>query len=194
MALASWRKGIRALGATVGLLGTASLRAQANPFDPVTPDRTVPGVVCYHHARYIVVEREGRDVGSDLFVRPGQSRRCDADSLPGDYVWRNRDADYFLGLRGDLLFIDRGTGPDARTFLVINLRTRRQLVQMDYVGDVIAGPDSLTVGVWQGYTLTKPAPGCPATEMIPGVDSLVWLNVRSGVAQSAKRARCAERQ
>jgi len=178
----------------VVLLGTASLSAQANPFDPVTPDRTVPGVVCYHHARYIVVERGVMDVGSDLFVHPAQSRRCDADSLPGDYVWRNRDADYFLGLRGELLFIDRGTGPDARTFLVIDLRTRRQLVQMDYVGDVIAGPDSSTVGVWQGYTLAKPAPGCPATAMIPGVDSLVWLDVRSGVAKSAKRVRCAERQ
>jgi hypothetical protein len=176
------------------LVGTAPLLGQANPFDRVTPDRPAPGVVCYHHAQYIVVERRVMEVGSDLFVRPAQSRRCDADSLPGDYVWRNQDADYFLGVRGELLFIDRGTGPDARTFLVVNLRTRRQLVQMDYVGSVIAGPDSLTVGIWQGYTLTKPAAGCPATEMIPGVDSLFWLDVRSGVARFAKQTRCAERQ
>ena len=176
------------------LLGRGPLSAQADPFDRVTTDSIAAGVVCYHHARYIVVERRVMEVGSDLFVRLASSRRCDADSLPADFVWRNRDADYFLGLRGDMLLIDRGTGPDVRTLVVVNLRSRRELSTMSYVGSVVAGLDSFTVGVWQAYTLTKPASDCPTTEMIPGVDSLVWLDPRSGVARFAKRTRCAERQ
>jgi hypothetical protein len=172
---------------------TPHLHAQRPPFDSVVAEKG-PGMVCYHHSRYIVVQRAAAEVGSDLFVRSARSARCDPDSLPGDFVWRNRDADYFLGLRGDLLFIDGGTGPDLRSLLVIDLRTRRRLLETDYVGDVIAGPDSFTLGIWRGYELAKPAPICPKTELIPGVDSLIWVDLRTGVTRFANQTRCAERQ
>src|SRR6266702_3560890 len=151
------------------ILGPVRLRAQGEAFDAVTADKT-DRVVCYHHARYIVVQRRGKEVGSDLFVRPAASGRCEPDSLPGDFVWRNKDAEYFLGLRGDVLFIDSGTGTD-------------------YVGTPIAVPDSFTIGVWRGSELPKLAPGCPDTGMIPGIDSLFWIDLRSGVLRFAKRTR-----
>jgi hypothetical protein len=172
---------------------THRLQAQESPFDLVEVTKSA-GSVCYRHARYIVVQRAAKEVGSDLFVRPVSSGRCDSDSLPGDFVWRNRDADYFLGLRGHLLFIDSGTGPDFRGLLMIDVRTRRRVLETDYVGDVVTGPDSLTVGVWHGYELAKPAPGCTKTEMIPGVDSLFWVDLRSGATRFAHQTRCAERQ
>ena len=170
------------------------LHAQASPFDPITRDTVGRGISCYHHARYIVVERPVAEVGSDLFIRPARSHRCAADSLPGDIVLRNHDAEYFLGLRGDLLFIDNGTGPDFRGLILVDLRTQRRLLQTDYVGDVVSGPDAFTVGVWHGYELTQPAAGCPKTDMIPGVDSLFWIDLRSGSTRFAQRTRCAERQ
>ena len=180
-----------AAGLTLQAIG---LQAQARPFDPVRPDTVGPGVICYRHARHIVVARRVMEVGSDLFIRPARSGRCDADSLSGDIVLRNHDAEYFLGLRGDLLFIDSGTGPDFRGLIVVDLRTQRRLLQTDYVGDVISGPDTFTVGVWHGYELTQPAPGCSKTDMIPGVDSLFWVDLRSGKMRFAQRTRCAERQ
>jgi len=175
-------------------LQAIGLQAQASPFDPVRPDTVGPGVICYRHARHVVIARRVMEVGSDLFIRPARSGRCDADSLPGDIVLRNRDAEYFLGLRGDLLFIDSGTGPDFRGLIVVDLRTQRRLLQTDYVGDVVSGPDAFTVGVWHGYELTEPAPGCSKTDMIPGVDSLFWVDLRSGKMRFAQRTRCAERQ
>src|ERR1041385_568158 len=175
-------------------LWAIGLEAQASPFDPVTRDTMRPGVICYHHIRYIVVARRVMEVGSDLFIRPARSGRCDADSLPGDIVLRNHDAEYFLGLRGDLLFIDSGTGPDFRGLIIVDLRTQRRLLQTDYVRDVIPGPDAFTVGVWHGYELTQLAPGCPKTDMIPGVDSLFWVDLRSGSMRFAQRTRCAARQ
>ena len=181
---------LAAFGALI--LGPVRLRAQGGAFDAVTADKT-DRVVCYHHARYIVVQRRGKEVGSDLFVRPATSGRCEPDSLPGDFVWRNKDAEYFLGLRGDVLFIDSGTGPDFRGLIVINLRTRRQLLHTDYVGTPIAGPDSFTIGVWRGSELPKLAPGCPDTGMIPGIDSLFWIDLRSGVLRFGNRTRCAGR-
>ena len=175
-------------------LKAISVHAQASPFDPVTRDTVGRGITWYHHVRYIVVERPVMEVGSDLFIRPARSHRCDADSLPGDIVLRNQDAEYFLGLRGDLLFIDSGTGPDSRGLILMDLRTQRRLLQTDYVGDVVSGPDAFTVGVWHGYELTQPAGGCSKTDMIPGVDSLFWIDLRSGGTRFAGRTRCAERQ
>jgi len=179
--------------AVVLLSGISDLQGQTTPFDSVTATRT-QGAVCYHHALYIVVERAQQEVGSDLFVRPASSGRCDANLLPGDFVWRNREAEYFLGLRGHVLFIDSGTGPDLRGVIVIDLRSRRRLLETTYVGDIVAGPDSFTVGLWQGSELAKPAPGCPRTQMIPGIDSLFWLDLRNGRLAFGKQTRCAERQ
>jgi len=181
------------LSASVALIPRpGNLSAQVGAFDPVRADKT-DRVVCYHHRRYIVVQRRATEVGSDLFVRPAASGRCEPDSLPGDFVWRNKDAEYFLGLRGDVLFIDSGTGPDYRGLIVIDLRTRRHLLHTDYVGTPIAGPDSFTIGVWRGSELPKLAPGCPDTGMLPGIDSLFWIDLRSGVLRFAKRTRCAGR-
>src|SRR5207247_11060719 len=125
-----------------------------------------------------VVARRVMEVGSDLFIRPARSVRCDADSLPGDIVLRNRDAEYFLGLRGDVLFIDSGTGPDFRGLIVVDLRTQRRLLQTDYVGDVISGPDTFTVGVWYGYGVTARAAGGYDPDMSAGVGSVRWVAPR----------------
>jgi len=41
----------------------------------------------------------------------------------------------------------------------------------------MAGPDAFTVGIWHAYTLTKPASGCPTTDMIPVLIAF-WLDLR----------------
>ena len=42
--------------------------------------------------------------------------------------------------------------------------------------------------------LAPTAAGCPKTGMIPGVDSLFWIDLRSGSTKFAQRTRRAERQ
>jgi hypothetical protein len=166
-------------------------------FDPVEVDSSnVPGARCYMSARHIVVERQRKErVGSDFFVRPRESGRCEADSLPGDYVLRDEWAAYFSGLAGDVLFIDSGTGPDIRYLILVDLAARRRLTELSYV-DLVAGPDSTVVGLWDGYELEEPLPDCPAPPggLVPGVDSLFFLDVRSGQTRFGGRTRCAQRQ
>ena len=166
-------------------------------FDPIEVDSSnVPGARCYLGSRYIVVERERRrSLGSDFFVRPRESSRCEADSLPGDYVLRDEWAAYFSGLHGDVLFIDSGTGPDIRYLILVDVAARRRLTELSYV-DLAPGPDSLSVGVWVGFELEEPAPGCPAPVggLLPGIDSLFFLDVRSGQTRFSGRTRCAQRQ
>lgn len=166
-------------------------------FDAVEVDSgNVAGAKCYMSDRYIVVERPRKErLGSDFFVRPRESSRCEADSLPGDHVLRDEWAGYFSALHGDVLFIDSGTGPDIRYLILVDLATRRRLTELSYV-DLVPGPDSVSVGVWDGYELEEPAPGCttPPGGLIPGVDSLFFVDVRSGQKRYGGRTRCAQRQ
>lgn len=166
-------------------------------FDPVEVDSgSVAGATCYMSDRYIVVERERKNrLGSDLFVRPRESSRCEADPLPGDYVLQEEWAAYFLALHGDVLFLDSGTGPDIRYLILVDMARRRRLTELSYV-EVIPGPDSLSVGIWNGYELAEPAPGCAAPRggLIPGVDSLFFVDIRSGQKRFGGRTRCAHRQ
>jgi hypothetical protein len=166
-------------------------------FDAIEVDSgAVAGATCYRSARYIVVERQKPDrVGSDFFVRPRDTNRCDADSLPGDYVLQDEWAAYYSGLQGDVLLLDSGTGPDLRTLILFDLRSRTRLAELSYV-ELVPGPEPGSVGLWDGFTLDEPPPGCtmPMGGLMPGVDSLFVVDVRSGRTSFGGRTRCAQRQ
>ena len=171
--------------------------AGAFSFDPIEVDSSnVPAAMCYMSARYIVVERqEEKAVGSDFFIRPRETGRCDPDSLQGDFVLRDEWAAYFSALHGDVLLLDSGTGPDLRTLLIFDVAARQRLAELSYV-ELIPGPDSTVVGLWEGFYLDEPFPGCamPPGGLIPGVDSLFFVDLRSGRKGFGGRTRCAQRQ
>jgi hypothetical protein len=189
-------------GLLAGCLAAASAPAQEHQtrgpvFEPVRVEAAIErSVRCYVHERYIVVERElDGALGADLFVRSRATNRCDADSLPGDLVLRNEWAEYSAGIKADHLFIDSGTGPDLRQVIVVDLRTRERVLQRSYV-DLESGKDSATVGIWDGFYVEEPLPGCPTPSggLQPGVDSLYVFDLTAGSIRFANRIRCASRQ
>ena len=164
-------------------------------FDKVSSQTLASHVQCHVHPRWIVVEKPLReDLASDFFLRPASSKRCDVDSLAGDFVLRNQWAAYFCGIREDVLFLDRGTGPDERLLILYDLEARKKMTEIRYTpdGGVIRGRDSLTLGVWVPADMRATVPKCPPREdgMTLGVDSLFWLNVRTGQTRFACRTRC----
>lgn len=175
---------------------TGELRASP-PFDSVraVSHSSDPQVTCQVHARRnVVVHAVEGDPGSTLFVRGLGNRRCDAVSLAGDFVWRNRrEADYFLGLRGDVLLIDNGTGAENRLLILIDLRTEQQLVELAY-NEVDRVRDERSVRVWRGYSLERPLPGCDAPPGAAGVDSLFAVDLSNGEVRFAGRTRCGIRE
>ncbi len=188
------RQLIPVIGALAVIANPSSGSAQQPLFDSAAV-RHDGSAMCHLYASYTVIVRERQDaLGSDIFVRPPAQASCAADSLPGDYVFRNEWAEYFLGLRGDYLVLDSGTGPDLRGLIIIDLRTRRRVFQGSYVELEIA-PSPELLGVWQGYELETPRAGCQTTPgLVPGVDSLVWLDLRTGRTRFAGQVRCAQRQ
>jgi len=194
---------LRALPALAALLLAAAVcEAQEPgpssrfPFDRVEVDTTAADAVCYWTDRHIVVEhRPSEQVDADFFVRSRAAGSCAADSLPGDYVLRGEWAAYFAALSGNVLLLDSGTGPDIRYLILIDVGARQRLAELPYV-DLEPGPDSTLIGLWNGYELENPLPGCPAPPggLLPGVDSLFFLDIRTGRKRFAGRTRCAQRQ
>jgi hypothetical protein len=181
----------------VPVAGAQQPQEEGFAFDPIEVDsRDLGGVRCYKSPRHIVVERNrSGQVGTDLLVRSRQAETCEADSLPGDFVIRDEWAAYFSAIQGDLLLLDSGTGPDVRGLIIFDVVDRRRIAEISYV-DLAPGPDSASIGVWDGAALDEPAPGCPSPPggLLPGVDSLHYVNLRTGEARFAGQTRCAQRQ
>lgn len=172
------------------------LRA-APPFDSVRA--VIPPadslVTCHVHARRNVVVRavEG-ETGTDMFVRAPGNRRCDAASLPGDYLWLGEGrAREFLGLRGDLLVVDQGMATEARRLVLLDLRTQRQLAAFEYL-QIDPERDDVTLRIWRAYALDRPRPGCDAPPGAAGVDSLFTVDLSNAAVRYAGRTRCAVRE
>lgn len=184
----------------LGFLATPARAQEASPrdfaFDSVAVTESRGGITCYRGSRHIVVQRPlSGGLDSDFFVRPSESDRCDADSLAGDVVLRDEWAAYFSGMRDDVLFVDSGTGPDVRYLILFDMQTGRRIAELPYV-ETAAGRDSSSVGVWEPSELEETLSGCkaPTGGLLPGVDSLFYVNIRSGERRFSGRTRCAVRQ
>lgn len=154
------------------------------------------GTTCYTGERYIVVQKPTPDqVDSQFFIRSAAKGRCDADSLSGDIVLRDEWAAYFSGIRSNVLILDSGTGPDIRDLILVDMKSGRHIADLPYVGTA-GGPDSVTLGVWEPTQLDELLPGCspPQGGLLPGVDSLFYVDVRTGNRRFASQTRCAVRQ
>lgn len=90
---------------------------------------------CLASPQFQVVYREKAvDVGSDILVQrlDGKPRKCAFDRKDGDYrVGGPDDANYVLGLSGNVLVLDQGTGPD-RTLALYDLDARKVVLSQDY--------------------------------------------------------------
>ena len=191
---------------SLGLLAAVSIDARSQAPEPPATEFALDsvgiqvvgdyGTACYTGRKYIVVQKSiPDDVDSDFFIRPAETGRCDADSLSGDIVLRNEWAAYFSGMRGDVLLLDSGTGPDIRDLVLVDMKDGHHIAVVPYK-ETAGGPDSVSLGVWEPSELERPMPGCEAPKggLLPGVDSLFFVDIRNGNQRFGGQIRCASRQ
>jgi hypothetical protein len=172
-----------------------SLLIPGASFDVATIDTIARGVICYTYPKYVAVGREVEEVGSDIIVRRRASspataaNACGADSVTGDFVIRNHDAEYFTGIAGHWLILDSGTG-NVRTVIIYDVDSRKQLAS--FPGAIGGWRDSTTLLVWLGSGEGSRAL-CPsvAKELYVYVDDLMVLGLPSGQMRATGRRRCA---
>jgi hypothetical protein len=165
--------------------------------DPVVrSDTLAPGVICYTLARYLVIQKPAPhdDVGSDVIVRPRTpAAACGADSIAGDFVRRNEEAEYFLAMRGDRLFLDSGTG-NLRAVLIYDVPAAKKTTE--FTGEIAGWRDSTTLLAWIAGGDSLAHARCPKVPEGLGVvaDSLVAIDLRTNAHVPLNRWRCDARE
>jgi hypothetical protein len=163
------------------------------PLDTLVSGRTE----CYGYPRYFVAARPlEEEVGSDVLVRRlaagargAPAAGCAFDSIAGDYVVRNHWAEYFEGLRGDLLFLYSGTGPQG-SVVVHDIAGRRELIEIE-TDQLVSWRDSVTLVLWLRRD-TVPHSRCPEVPegLLAGMDSLMALDLGTLHLTALGPARC----
>ena len=107
--------------------------------------------ICHDEGRYRVIARPTDSVGTDFLVKPVVRGRsipaCKYFPRAGDLEIRNENAEYFLGLQGDILILDSGTAPEPRGLVLWNLATRKKVYTGSYSQPVKI--DATGMSFWQ---------------------------------------------
>lgn len=92
--------------------------------------------ICHDTSDYRVIEAPTENVGTHFLIKyktvTSPDPECRYVVADGDFELRNEDAEYFLGLTGDLLILDSGTGPEPRGLIIWNLHTRTKVYSGRY--------------------------------------------------------------
>ena len=136
---------------------------------------------CHDEGRYRVIARPTDSVGTDFLVKQlvrGRSvPACKYLPRAGDLEIRNENAEYFLGVQGDILILDSGTAPEPRGLVLWNLATRQKVYTGSYSQPVKIDADGMSF--WQESGPATDA-NCPqaATWRAQGLGAALESEVR----------------
>lgn len=81
--------------------------------------------------RIVMVAPGAEEVGTHFLIQrmspETAAAPCSYAPQSGDFEIRNEDAEYFLGLHGDRLILDSGTGPEPRGLIIWDLQQRAKV-------------------------------------------------------------------
>lgn len=160
-------------------------------------------VSCIDYEKYFVVTRELRnEVGSDTLVKfksaPDERVACEYSVRSQDLEIKNEFAENFMGLHGDLLFLDSSTGPGTSGMTIYSLLTRKKAFETSYLGPINLSGDNLTL--WQVEKEYVTNAECPDAEKItqqglnPTVQRKRILNLQTFTFSDTTDTRCGTEQ
>ncbi len=151
---------------------------------------------CLRYKTITVVTQKDEDApGDQILIKTGDDAACSWDSAAG-WETDSGEASYFLGKWKNLIFIDRGTGPDGRDVLIFDLESKHQVFAANYSEPLEISSKKLTY--WQGANTLATKDNCDDFEdaekngLTPQIQKLmsVDLTAVTPVAQSSKKTRC----
>jgi hypothetical protein len=170
--------------------------------DPGRPQQSGE-VSCIDYEKYFVVSRElHNEVGSDTLVKfksaPDERVACEYSVRSQDLEIKNEFAESFMGLHGDLLFLDSSTGPGTSGMTIYSLLTKKKVFETSYLGPIKLSGDKLTLWQVEKEYVTKAE--CPDAEKItqqgldPTVERKRVLNLQTFVFSDTTETRCGTEQ
>jgi len=156
--------------------------------------------VCHESPGYLIVEGSTGEVGTNFLVKyrskKNQSVACEYVAKSGDFEIRNEWAEYFLGLQGDLLILDSGTGPDPRGLLIWDLKKQKKVYTGTY-SEAKIEPGYMEFWVETGGATDENCPEAKewrAGGLGAGIETWVRLNLSDFSVIKSSQTRCSPRQ
>lgn len=151
---------------------------------------------CLRYKTITVITQKDEDApGDHVLIKSGDDASCSWDSAAG-WETDSGEASYFIGKWKNLIFIDRGTGPDGRDVLIFDLDSKHQVFAANYSEPLEISSKKLTY--WQGANTLATKDNCDEFEeaekngLTPQIQKLmsVDLTAATPVALSGKKTRC----
>jgi hypothetical protein len=91
-------------------------------------------IQCHDSPRYLVVARDLRGAaGTDFLIKykshADEGLPCEYRVEEGDFEIKNEWAEYFMGLKNDLLFLDSTTGPGPSGLTIWDMKKRKKVFE-----------------------------------------------------------------
>ena len=157
--------------------------------------------VCYESSDYLIVEGSTGEVGTHFLVKykskENQLLVCEYKPQADDLEIRNEWAEYFMGLQGDLLILDSGTGPDPRGLIIWDLRKQKKV----YTG-IYSEEAKIETGYMEFWVETGEAndENCPQGKewkvggLGAAIETWVRLDFSDFELTKSSKTRCSSRQ
>jgi hypothetical protein len=160
---------------------------------------------CHESSRYLIVEGSTGEVGTNFLVKykrqKGEPPVCKYVVKPGDFEIPNEEAEYFLGLQGNLLILDSGTGPDHRGLIIWDLSKKKKVYTGTYSSEsekeVKIKPGYMEFWLETGRARDENCPKAKewrANGLGAAIETWVRLDLSDFTVTKSSKTRCSPRQ
>jgi hypothetical protein len=159
-------------------------------------------ITCYESEKYLVVAEEvqGR-LGTDFLIKykahPGDKPACDYVASNDSFEIKNEWAEYFAGLKNDLLILDSTTGPGPSGLTIWDLKKRSKVYEGFWSDPEESSNNSLIYWMETGEATDD---NCPQLKewrshgLGGALETKVILNLSNFKISKTEQTRCSPRQ
>ncbi|MFH1965955.1 MAG: hypothetical protein ABIJ42_10510 [Acidobacteriota bacterium] len=158
-------------------------------------------VQCHQFPKYFIVAKDEADnMGTDILVKyksgPEENPPCEYVIENSDFEIKNEWAEYFAGVKGDLLLLDSTTGPGPTLFTIWDLKKQEKV----YVGswaDPVFQDDSVLYWMETGAATKDNCPDLKKWEshgLGGAIETKVLLSLSDFTITKTRETRCSARQ
>ncbi len=156
---------------------------------------------CHSSPPYFVIEKDvEHDVGTDFLIkhksRAGERLPCIYVVSSGDLEIKNEWAEYFAGLKGNLLILDSTTGPGPSGLIIWDLQKRKKVFEGSW-SDPIIQDDSILYWTETGEATHDNCPELAEWEsngLGAAIETRVLLTFSDFAISKTNETRCSPRQ
>jgi len=159
-------------------------------------------VKCYESSNYFVIAKEVQGkVGTDFLIKykskPDEKLFCGYTFGNNDFEIKNEWAEYFAGLKTDLLLLDSTTGPGPSGLTIWDLIKRKKVYEGSWSDPEESGNDSLVFWMETGEAYDNNCPERAKWEshgLGAAIETKVILDLSDFRISKTKETRCSPRQ